>query len=61
MGLGMSWAYDGLGMFWPQGGAIVLNHSLRRVRLIWVSCMTAVAGTRFTNPGVTMTKSSLRS
>lgn len=27
--------------------------------LIWVSCMTAVAGTRFTNPEIAMAKSSL--
>lgn len=31
------------------------------IKLIWVSCMTAVAGTGFTDPEFAMAKSSLHS
>lgn len=37
-----------------MGGGGDLKHSLRRFLLTWVNRMTAVAGTKLTNPGVSM-------
>jgi len=38
----------------------ILKHALRRGLLVWVYRMTAVAGTIFTNPVVSVTKSNFR-
>lgn len=36
------------------GGGVDLKHSLRRFLLTWVNRVTAVAGTKLTNPRVSM-------